>query len=167
MPPCVMSSSNSSLPAVSSKNASGQTQLPSPSQAQSGSSLIAESHAQRRSGGSGSFGSASTTRLSPAAPRNTQSLRKQHKGQRRPRLADEDAAAESVSHGHQAGYIAPRTWLMLAGRYAIHKAQRPDVHHPSHELRSATQTTKSFPLEQCTQQPPESDLGPWFGLSRS
>ncbi|KAL8805786.1 MAG: hypothetical protein Q9200_005286 [Gallowayella weberi] len=90
------SSSNSSLPAVTSKNASIQPQLQSTSQPQSGSSLIAESHAQRRSGGSGSFGSASTTRLSPAAPRNTQSLRKQHKSQRRPRLADEDAAAESA-----------------------------------------------------------------------
>lgn len=161
-----MSSSNSSLPAAISKNASVQTQIPSPSQAQATSSLGAENHPQRRSGGTGSFGAGSTTRASPAA-RNSQPLRKQNKGQRRPRLADEDAAAESVSHGHQAGYIAPRTWLMLAGRYAIHKAQRPDVHHPSHELRSATQTTKSFPLEQCTQQPPESDLGPWFGLSRS
>lgn len=161
-----MSSSNSSLPPAISKNASVQTQISSPSQAQATSSLGAENHPQRRSGGAGSVGAGSTTRASPA-PRNSQPLRKQHKGQRRPRLADEDAAAESVSHGHQAKNIARWTWLMLAGHYAIHKPQRPDVHHPSHELRSATQATKSFLLEQCTQQPPESDLGPWFGLSRS
>ncbi|KAL8688917.1 MAG: hypothetical protein Q9224_004767, partial [Gallowayella concinna] len=55
----------------------------------------------RRSGGSGTFASASTARLSPAAPRNTQSLRKQHKSQRRPRLADEDAAAESSTRNRK------------------------------------------------------------------
>ncbi|KAL8669549.1 MAG: hypothetical protein Q9168_005868 [Polycauliona sp. 1 TL-2023] len=90
-----MSSSNSSLPPATSKNASVQTQIPSPSQAQAASSLGAESHTQRRSGGTGSSGAGSTTRASPA-PRNSQPLRKQHKGQRRPRLADEDAAAESA-----------------------------------------------------------------------
>ncbi|KAL8791195.1 MAG: hypothetical protein Q9213_000152 [Squamulea squamosa] len=90
-----MSSSNPSLPPATSKNPSVQTQIPSPSQAQATSSLGAENNTQRRSGGTGSFGSASTTRSSPAA-RNSQFLRKQHKGQRRPRLADEDAAAESA-----------------------------------------------------------------------
>ncbi|KAL8887214.1 MAG: hypothetical protein Q9215_005174 [Flavoplaca cf. flavocitrina] len=120
-----MSSSNSSLPPATSKNASVQTQVPSPSQAQAPSSIGAESHSQRRSGGSGSFGAGSTTRASPAA-RNNQPLRKQHKGQRRPRLADEDAAAESVSHGHQANYFAPPTRLMLVGRHAIY--EEPYIH---------------------------------------
>ncbi|KAL8726640.1 MAG: hypothetical protein Q9166_006599 [cf. Caloplaca sp. 2 TL-2023] len=91
-----MSSSNSSLPAATSKNASLQTQLPSPFQAQVASSLGTDNYSQRRSGGTGSFGAGSATRASPAAARNTQSFRKQHKGQRRPRLADEDAAAESA-----------------------------------------------------------------------
>ncbi|KAI4238947.1 MAG: hypothetical protein LQ349_000717 [Xanthoria aureola] len=90
-----MSSSNSPLPPPISKNASVQTQTPSPSQAQTTSSFGAENHPQRRNGGTGSFGAGSTTRASPAA-RNSQPLRKQHKGQRRPRLADEDAAAESA-----------------------------------------------------------------------
>ncbi|KAL8996649.1 MAG: hypothetical protein Q9169_003873 [Polycauliona sp. 2 TL-2023] len=90
-----MSSSNSNLPPATSKNASIQTQIPSPSQAQAASSLGTESHTQRRSGGSGNFGAGFSTRASPAA-RNSQPLRKQHKGQRRPRLADEDAAAESA-----------------------------------------------------------------------
>ncbi|KAL8922892.1 MAG: hypothetical protein Q9172_003366 [Xanthocarpia lactea] len=90
-----MSSSNSSLLPTTSKNASVQSQIPSPSQSQATSSLGPENHTQRRSGGTGTFGAGSTTRATPAA-RNSQPLRKQHKGQRRPRLADEDAAAESA-----------------------------------------------------------------------
>ncbi|KAL8912198.1 MAG: hypothetical protein Q9171_002760 [Xanthocarpia ochracea] len=90
-----MSSSNSSLLPTTSKNASVQSQIPSPSQTQATSSLGPENHTQRRSGGTGTFGAGSTTRATPAA-RNSQPLRKQHKGQRRPRLADEDAAAESA-----------------------------------------------------------------------
>lgn len=80
----------------SSKNGNVTSQVPSPSQSQSSSSLGAESYPQRRSGGSGSFGSGLTSRAPPSATRNNQSFRKPHKGQRRTRLADEDAAAESV-----------------------------------------------------------------------
>lgn len=86
--------SSSSTPITKNTNAVSQT--PSPSQSQSSSTTGAESYPQRRSGGSGSFGAGSASRTSPAA-RNSQSSRKQHKGQRRPRLADEDAAAEFVS----------------------------------------------------------------------
>ncbi|KAL8733420.1 MAG: hypothetical protein Q9181_003584 [Wetmoreana brouardii] len=89
-------SSNLSSSLATSKNASVQLQLPSPSQSQSSSSLGIESQSQRRNGGSGIFGAGSVSRTSPVAARNNQSLRKQHKGQRRPRLADEDAAAESA-----------------------------------------------------------------------
>lgn len=91
-----MSNSASSL--LTSKNGNVTSQIPSPSQSQSqsGSSIGAESYPQRRGGGSGSFGAGASSRTTPFAARNNQSVRKQHKGQRRPRLADEDAAAESV-----------------------------------------------------------------------
>lgn len=90
-------SANSSV-SLASKNACNPSQTPSPSQSQSGSSIGIEGHTQRRVGGSGSFGTGSTSRSISSTARNSQSLRKQHKGQRRPRLADEDAAAESVRH---------------------------------------------------------------------
>lgn len=89
-------SANSSV-SLASKNACNPSQTSSPSQSQSASSIGIEAHTQRRVGGSGSFGTGSTSRSISSTARNNQSLRKQHKGQRRPRLADEDAAAESVS----------------------------------------------------------------------
>ena len=89
-------STNPALSLVTSKNACPPSQTPSPSQSQSGFSLGIESHTQRRAGSSGNFGAGHTSRSASSAARNNQSLRKQHKGQRRPRLADEDAAAESV-----------------------------------------------------------------------
>lgn len=88
--------SNSVSLSISSKVANITSQIPSPSQSQSGSSFGVEGYPQRRSGGSGSFGAGLTSRTTPSAARNSQSFRKQHKGQRRPRLGDEDAAAESV-----------------------------------------------------------------------
>lgn len=51
---------------------------------------------QRRSGGSGSFGSGATSKGS-SAPRKDQSVKSKHKQSKRFRLADEDAFAESVS----------------------------------------------------------------------
>ena len=89
-------STNSSV-SLASKNACNSPQTTSPSQSQSGSLVGIESHTQRRVGGSGSFGAGSTSRSISSTARNNQSLRKQNKGQRRPRLTDEDAAAESVS----------------------------------------------------------------------
>ncbi|KAL9029350.1 MAG: hypothetical protein Q9196_002396 [Gyalolechia fulgens] len=90
-----MSSSNPPVPSTNSKTTSVQAHIPSSSQPQASSSFSIDNNSQRRSGGTGSFGAGSTSRASPAAARNTQSLKKQHKNQRRPRLADEDAAAES------------------------------------------------------------------------
>ena len=55
-----------------------------------------ESIAQKRSGSTGSFGAGTATR-SNAQGRNNQPLKKQHKAQRRARLADEDAIAESAA----------------------------------------------------------------------
>ena len=89
--------SNSTPSLITSKNANSSAQIPSPSQSQSVSSFTTEAHPQRRSGGSGSFGAGSTSRAAPFAARYNQTSRKQHKSQRRARLADEDAAAESVS----------------------------------------------------------------------
>ena len=97
----IMSSSNQLVPLTTSKSASIQIHNTSPSQPQPNSSFTTDNNLQRRSGGTGSFGAGSTSRVSPAAARNSQSSKKQHKNQRRPRLADEDAAAESVSHGYQ------------------------------------------------------------------
>lgn len=91
--------SNPAASANTSKTVNTSPQVPSPSQSQFGYTSGAENYPQRRSGGTGSFGAGSVSRASPSVSRNNQSLRKQHKGQRRPRLADEDAAAESVSCG--------------------------------------------------------------------
>ena len=101
----------SANPSVSlaSKNACNPSQTPSPSQSQSGSFIGSEGNTQRRVGGSGSFGTASTSRSISSTARNNQSLRKQHKGQRRPRLADEDAAAESVSRPHDPDAVILQT----------------------------------------------------------
>ncbi|PSK34904.1 hypothetical protein B9Z65_1487 [Elsinoe australis] len=51
---------------------------------------------QRRSGGSGSFGSGATSKGS-SAPRKDQSVKSKHKQSKRFRLADEDAFAESAA----------------------------------------------------------------------
>ncbi|KAL9614093.1 MAG: hypothetical protein Q9167_001378 [Letrouitia subvulpina] len=91
-----MSSSNPTLSLSTSKNANIPNQTPSPSQSQYSVSSGVESYPQRRVGGSGSFGAGSTSRGFSAAARSSQPLRKQNKNQRRPRLADEDAAAESA-----------------------------------------------------------------------
>jgi len=73
------------------------SQASSPSLSQAGPSTGGDSHAQRRSGGSGSFGAGATTRSSGVAARNKQVSRNQNKQSRRYRLTDEDAIAESVS----------------------------------------------------------------------
>ncbi|KAL8654463.1 MAG: hypothetical protein Q9210_001498 [Variospora velana] len=91
-----MSSLNPPLSSSTPKNASVQTHIPSPFQPQASPSFSTEAHTQRRSGGSGSFGAGASSRASSATAKNNQSLRKQHKSQRRPRLADEDADAESA-----------------------------------------------------------------------
>ena len=108
-----MSNPPSSL--LTSKIANLTSQIPSPSQSQSGSSIGTESYPQRRGGGSGAFGAGPTSRTTPFAPRNNQSFRKQHKGQRRPRFADEDAVAESVGLSVDLlKHIATSVELMLA-----------------------------------------------------
>lgn len=135
--------SSSSTPITKNTNAVSQT--PSPSQSQSNTTVGAESYPQRRSGGSGSFGAGSASRTSPAA-RNSQSSRKQHKGQRRPRLADEDAAAESVSFAPRLldSTIALLTWITLLGGDAIYQQpERADLNNPSNELCIAASSTAS------------------------
>ncbi|KAL8794051.1 MAG: hypothetical protein Q9195_003351 [Heterodermia aff. obscurata] len=88
---------SSSIPSLAiTKTSNPPSQTPSPSQSQSASSVGFDNHPQRRSGGPGSFGAGSNSRI-PSTARNNQPLRKQHKGQRRPRLADEDAFAESAA----------------------------------------------------------------------
>ena len=93
------STTMTSHPTVSlatSKTANGPPQLPSPSQSQAPSIPSHDGYSQRRSGGSGSFGAGANTRYTPSTSRSNQSFRKQNKDQRRPRLGDEDTAAESV-----------------------------------------------------------------------
>ncbi|KAI9883316.1 MAG: hypothetical protein M1823_004920 [Watsoniomyces obsoletus] len=93
-------SSQSPAPHVSAKgiNPSGSSTALSvtTSPAQSSSSFAADSHGQRRPGGSGSSGSGAASRQHLASPRNHQVGRKRHKDQKRPRLVDEDALAESA-----------------------------------------------------------------------
>ncbi|MCJ1468092.1 hypothetical protein MMC07_006719 [Pseudocyphellaria aurata] len=128
-----MSNSTSSL--LTSKNGNVTSQNPSPSQSQSASSFIgAESYPQRRGGGSGSFGAGASSRTTPFAARNNQSVRKQHKGQRRPRLADEDAAAESAAM-QSASSRKGQTSITHLMNFTL--PPRPHLHQPSHFSRNA------------------------------
>lgn len=89
--------SNQPISLVTSKAGGAPPQLPSPSQVHIPTLSSHDSYSQRRNGGSGSHGTGASTRTTISAARNNQSLRKQNKAQRRPRLGDEDMAAESVS----------------------------------------------------------------------
>lgn len=83
--------SNAAISLAMCKASNAGPQLPSPSQSQAPPSIGLDGASQRRNGSSGNSG-----RIAMSAARNNQSSRKQHKTQRRPRLVDEDAAAESV-----------------------------------------------------------------------
>ncbi|KAI9759375.1 MAG: hypothetical protein M4579_002364 [Chaenotheca gracillima] len=92
-----MSLNSSSSLATSKSSSNSPSQLVSHSQSQSNANTGADGHSQRRSGASGSFGAGSTTRSALSSARNHQAFKKPHKNQRRPRLADEDAMAESAA----------------------------------------------------------------------
>ena len=66
------------------------------SQTHSHSSIPIDNQGQRRSGGAASFGLGPASRSVQASARHNQSSKKHHRNQRKPRLADEDAMAESV-----------------------------------------------------------------------
>lgn len=88
---------------MSNSNAPGSTKSPvvasqsSSGQQYTNASTPGDVSGQRRSGGSGSFGSGASSR-SIATPRNNQASRKQHKTSKRFRLADDDAMAISVGN---------------------------------------------------------------------
>lgn len=88
-------SSSIAASSPSLKSAHVTSQSTAPAYFQAGSARSADSGFRRRVGGSGSVGAGSSSRHNPTA-RNSQPLRKQHKAQRRARLADEDMLAESV-----------------------------------------------------------------------
>lgn len=121
------------------KNAIAVLQGPSVSQSQSGPILGTEINPQRRSG-SGGPGVASASRVPASNARNNQSLRKQHKSQRRYRLADDDAAAESVSFLNMAllSFVAScrrTSSYPSAGSHAVHKQpQGTNLDNPFNEL---------------------------------
>ncbi|KAJ5661704.1 uncharacterized protein N7477_009320 [Penicillium maclennaniae] len=81
----------------------GQNQAPSKAVNISNTSATSTFHStppidsgpQKRTGGSGSFGSGSSSRNSPTA-RNSQGRKNQHKNQRKPRLLNDDEYNESV-----------------------------------------------------------------------
>jgi hypothetical protein len=97
--------------------------------------------APRRAGGSPA-GTPSVRNL--PSPRNIQSRKQQHKRHRRPRLADEDAIAESVGSPPSLSLlglaclwgIKYKTHLMnRPGSHEVdNQPQGPDVHHPFDEL---------------------------------
>ena len=89
-------SSNVPTTTLSSKAINAPSHSNSPSYSQTGPTAVSDGVSQKRSGSSGSFGAGSSTRSTPQA-RNNQPSRKQHKVQRRARLADEDAMAESAA----------------------------------------------------------------------
>ncbi|ORY00440.1 hypothetical protein BCR34DRAFT_592547, partial [Clohesyomyces aquaticus] len=82
-------------PVPTSSKATAPSGPLSPAQTQPGSIATGDSYGQRRSGGS-SFGAGASSRASPT-PRNSQQAKKQHKGSKRFRQADEDAIAESLA----------------------------------------------------------------------
>ncbi len=88
-------SSSAAASSSSLKTVNSHPQSSSPAQFQAGPTNPSDSGFHRRAAGAGSFGAGSSSRHNPTA-RNNQPLRKQHKAQRRARLADEDAIAESV-----------------------------------------------------------------------
>lgn len=88
-------SSSTAASSSSLKATNAYIQSTSPAHFQAGPTNPSDSGLQRRTGGSGSFGTGSSSRQTATA-RNNQPARKQHKAQRRARLADEDAIAESV-----------------------------------------------------------------------
>ncbi|KAI9836228.1 MAG: hypothetical protein M1819_001565 [Sarea resinae] len=146
-----MSNPSSAVGASKIGNLSPQTS--SPSQSQGGPSSSVEGYSQRRSGGLGSFGAGSTSRTITSSARSNQSHRKQHRNQKRPRLADEDAIAESAAmrsatsrkgqtsithlmnfslpprpqyhhgHGHPRNNRHNPTWGLGSGYHAIDKAR--------------------------------------------
>ncbi|KAF1810121.1 hypothetical protein P152DRAFT_402057 [Eremomyces bilateralis CBS 781.70] len=82
--------------AISTKGPSTSSPISTP-QSQSSSVSAGDTAGQRRAGGSGSFGAGSSSRSS-TAPRNSQGLRKQHKGSKRVNAPiDEDTMAESAA----------------------------------------------------------------------
>ena len=89
-------SSNVPTTISSSKAINAPSHSNFPSHSQAGPFTTSESVSQRRSGSAGSVGAGSSTRSTPQA-RHNQPLRKQHKAQRRARLVDEDAIAESAA----------------------------------------------------------------------
>lgn len=111
-------SSNPPSAAAPSKSATASGQL-SPAQSQVGSVAAGDSYGQRRSGGLGSFGAGAASRASPS-PRNNQAARKQHKGSKRFRLADEDALAETVSANSSSSYQSPECLFVLFVQAAMH-----------------------------------------------
>jgi hypothetical protein len=100
------------------------------------------------------FAGHSTPSHSSASPRNNQGSRKQHKNSKKPRLADEDAMAESVRQPHFDGITKSqgndismpttlKTRLTQSGSHA--KCQQPagpDLHHSPHELHPPPSTTR-------------------------
>ncbi|KAI9729222.1 MAG: hypothetical protein M1834_007014 [Cirrosporium novae-zelandiae] len=81
---------------ISSKSTSTPQSPSAPQLTPSFGGAGTDNYSQRRVG-SGSFGSASVSRSNLASARNNQSLRKQNKTSRRPKLVDEDAIAESMA----------------------------------------------------------------------
>jgi len=79
-------SSNTSTPGGKSTNGSSHSPLQ-----QQQSQIVSPTFESRRSAGH------SVPAHSTPSPRNNQGNRRQHKNSRKPRLADEDAMAESVS----------------------------------------------------------------------
>ncbi|KAH8704220.1 putative RING finger domain protein [Talaromyces proteolyticus] len=86
-----MSSANGQI-VGSSKAIVSNSSVSSSSASFQGPSNSADGGAQRRPGGTGSFGAGSTSRTSPVA-RNSQSRKNNHKQHHRPSLVDEDAEA--------------------------------------------------------------------------
>lgn len=89
----------------------------------------------------GSRRSASNSNQSNASPRNNQGQRKQHKNARRPRLANEDAMAESVSPDLQS-QIEYRTELGLGSHEERKQPARSDLNHPFDELLPPSSTSR-------------------------
>lgn len=88
---------------------------------------------------SGSRRSASNSSQSNASPRNNQGQRKQHKSSRRPRLANEDAMAESVSL--DLSWIPPKL-IRIGSHEKCQQPPRSDLNYPLDELLPPSSTSR-------------------------
>ncbi|KAK2755728.1 hypothetical protein FQN54_005878 [Arachnomyces sp. PD_36] len=117
--------SSGQLPGTS-KSANVAHQPAPPSYSQTSSSSAPDGGSQRRTGGSGSFGSGNQS-----APRNIQPRKNQHKRHRRPHLVDDDAIAETAAMKSTTSRKG-QTSITHLMNFSLPPRPQHHRHHPHH-----------------------------------